>query len=213
LGLTVNKHHYTRSLHSEQRNEFCQRNLLWKTQSKFETAIGAVSQGSDDDSVDEGNSTSIDAPAQHLQTMATTSQKDLKKLDEQVEVLQKQLKALIAKRRILVEAKCKEETPRDAFESRLAQLRLENPSWALEGPEWDCGKEDGDGEVTYYVQAANCRDANRKLDFLEDPDSRYWLAFDHYEQDAHFDEGAYTVYLSEGCLRVPKEKAAKKEEK
>jgi uncharacterized protein (DUF3084 family) len=39
--------------------------------------------------------------------MATTSQKELKKLDEQVEDLQKQLEALIAKRRILVEAKFK----------------------------------------------------------------------------------------------------------
>ena len=127
--------------------------------------------------------------------------------------MQKQLEALIAKRRNFVEAKCKEETPRDAFESRWAQLRLENPSWALEGPEWDCGKEDGDGEVTYYVQAANCPDADGKLDFLEDPDNRYWFAFDIYGKEAYFDEGSYHLSLCEGWLRVPKEKAAKKEEK
>ena len=160
-------------------------------------------------------------PVQHMQTMATTSQQELKKLDAQVEDLQRQVedlqaqrKALIAKRRSLVEAKCKGETPRDAFESRLAQLRLENPSWVLKGPDWEyCNDDDDDDEeeVSYYVRVANCPDA--ELDFLNDPDKRYRFCFDYYEQHVYFERGGCTATFCEGLLRVPKEKAAKKQKK
>jgi hypothetical protein len=46
---------------------------------------------------------------------------------------------------------------------------------------------------------------------LEDPDNRYWFGFDRYEKDSHFEQGGYTVHLCEGWLRVPNEKAAKKQ--
>ena len=58
---------------------------------------------------------------------------------------------------------------------------------------------------------ANCPNARGKFEFLEDPDNRYWFGFDRYEKDSHFEQGGYTVHLCEGWLRVPNEKAAKKQ--
>ncbi|CAJ1959084.1 unnamed protein product [Cylindrotheca closterium] len=66
LGFTVSKRHS--SFHFEQRTEFYQRNLLWKIQRKFETAIGALGQGPDEDTADEGNSTSTDTNQTSIET-------------------------------------------------------------------------------------------------------------------------------------------------
>ncbi|CAJ1962294.1 unnamed protein product [Cylindrotheca closterium] len=88
---------------------------------------------------------------------------------------------------------------------------MEHPGWQLDGPDWDYGEE-RDGDMQHSLQIANCPDASyKKLDFLEDPDGRYWVGFDLYEKDVDFDTCGSVAYVCGGSFRVPIEKAGKKE--